>query len=229
MRLIVHYAKDQILIDEIKKGEKGDVHLPATKIWFPDYDSFSKEKKKIIRDACKNGNFGIGYGAGVMKVAKTLKLKPSIAKERVRQIQLKLPGLSNFSRKTGSLCKSQGYAETIFGRRLYSYKSHGSANDLIQGTAAEIMKRGQVAAHKYLKKATGGEAGIILTIHDELVIEYPKNRLADLPEIIRGVKNEMIQPGKELLSVPLEVDVEVSLESWEKKEDYEEAKIPTYK
>ena len=84
---------------------------------------------------------------------------------------------------------------------------------MIQGGGAGIVKRGQNRVHHYLQEATGGEVGIILPIHDEIIIEYPRNRLKDRMDILPGIVKRMVDFPQ--LRVPLEVEIKVSTSDWE--------------
>ena len=76
------------------------------------------------------------------------------------------------------------------------------------------MKRAQNRVHRYLEDATGGEVGIILPIHDEIVIEYPRERLKDLQDILGSIRDLMVDFP--MFNVPLEVDGKISTSSWAK-------------
>jgi DNA polymerase I-like protein with 3'-5' exonuclease and polymerase domains len=70
-----------------------------------------------------------------------------------------------------------------------------------------------------LEKLTGGEMQVILPVHDELIIECPRKRLADAGEVLCKVREEMVTfPGR--FNVPLDVEAEVATTDWEHKESY---------
>ena len=76
----------------------------------------------------------------------------------------------------------------------------------IQGSAADIMKRAMIDVHQALRPHP--EARMILTVHDELVFEVPKDRAEEVTAIVR----EGMQ-GAAQLRVPLIVDVGVG-DNW---------------
>ena len=77
----------------------------------------------------------------------------------------------------------------------------------IQGTAADILKKAMIDLHTALPKS-GLKAQMILTVHDELLFEVPRERADDLAAIIR----EQMEHAA-VLAVPLTVDVGVG-ENW---------------
>jgi DNA polymerase-1 len=76
----------------------------------------------------------------------------------------------------------------------------------IQGTAADIMKRAMIDVHQALLPHP--DAKMILTVHDELLFEVPKNRADEYAAIVR----DRMQSAAEL-NVPLTVDVGIG-ENW---------------
>ena len=81
-----------------------------------------------------------------------------------------------------------------------------ASNMPIQGTAADIMKRAMLQVHAAL--AGDPEARMILTVHDELLFEVPKDRAEEIGAIVR----ERMESAAEL-KVPLTVDVGIG-ENW---------------
>jgi DNA polymerase I len=83
------------------------------------------------------------------------------------------------------------------GIRMYAERQ--AVNHKIQGTAADINKSAMVRAHRRIQReGYGGQMHIILTVHDEIIMEVPE-RLAEegielLKEAMEGVKIELRCP-----------------------------------
>ena len=77
----------------------------------------------------------------------------------------------------------------------------------IQGTAADIIKIAMIAVHDRLA-AEGMRSRLILQIHDELILECPRDEVQKATDILI---NEMEKAAA--LSVPLTVDAH-SGENW---------------
>jgi DNA polymerase-1 len=76
-----------------------------------------------------------------------------------------------------------------------------AVNTVIQGTAADLIKKAMVEVAEALREA-GLAARLILQVHDELVFEAP---VAELEALARLVRERM--EGAYALRVPLRVDV----------------------
>jgi DNA polymerase-1 len=70
----------------------------------------------------------------------------------------------------------------------------------MQGTAADIIKRAMIGVAAWLK-AEHSSARLIMQVHDELVVEVPDERVADV-----GAAVVRIMEGAAELRVPLRVD-----------------------
>lgn len=219
MRLLVHYSGEKSLVKII--NENGDVHLPAAKIFFPDFDSKPADLQKVLRNSGKAANFAIGYGAAIPKIAEILMLPLFTAAQRYAFYKATFPRLCALLQTYAQQVKQTGQVVTAFGRVLHVPRglAHTGINYLIQGTAAEILKRGQVETDRYLKKETSNEMRLLLPIHDELIIECPRNRLKDARSILRKVSELMVDfPGK--FRVPLAVEVDVATVDWAHKSKF---------
>lgn len=221
-RRAVEHSGDEELIKMIANGD--DPHSEAAAIFYCDRWRKAQDdpmKKKGMRDRSKNGNFLMMYGGAIPKLADTLGLPIKTTAPRFRAYKERFPGLGTLYERTVAAAKRDGYITTMFGRRLYVPKYHAALNYLIQGESASILKRAQNKVHRYLEDATGGEAGIILPIHDEIVIEWPRKRLKDAPACLRDIRDLMADFPQ--FSVPLEIDCERSTADWSRLTD---VKIP---
>jgi len=78
----------------------------------------------------------------------------------------------------------------------------------IQGSAADILKKAMIDVHAGLPKVAGGRARMILTVHDELLFETPKEAADETAAAVRALMEGAVQ-----LNVPLTVDVGIG-ENW---------------
>jgi DNA polymerase-1 len=111
--------------------------------------------------------------------------------------------------------RTQGYLETLYGRRLAfpaltgsNYQLRAAAereavNFPIQGTAADVLKK---AMYKFANELTSTKstARMILTVHDELVLEVPNTEL-EIQKAAQLLYHSMTTAVD--LSVPLDVHV----------------------
>lgn len=235
LRLLVHYSRDQILVDELHRPG-GDPHLLAARIFYPSFtseelaewgeavpgyiaagiDAYDKESDEFdtLRGLAKGTNFAVPYGAGAKKAAASLMLPAVIGSRRFAIYKAEFPGLVGLSREVSGWVHKDGGVTTQLGRfiRVSKAQAYTGTNYLIQGTAAEILKRSQVRVAKLLQEATGGEVQILLPIHDEIIIEYPRKRLAEARGLFRKVREIMVDFPQ--FNVPLEVDIKLAANDW---------------
>jgi DNA polymerase-1 len=117
--------------------------------------------------------------------------------------------------------RATGGVKTTLGRflRVPRDQAYAGVNYKIQGTAAQILKRAQARVHAWLERETDGEAGLLMPIHDELIIEWPRRRLGQAQAGWREIRSLMIDFPQ--FNVPLDVEVDVSTESWAKKKSFD--------
>jgi DNA polymerase-1 len=223
MRLLIHYSGDEELVRICREG--GDVHIPWAEVFYGDRfrNAVGAERDKL-RDATKGADFGIGYGASAQTTSTTLGVSLQEGVRILAECRKRFPKMIGLMRKITGMVLSNGFVKTAFGRPLHVPRSQAyiGTNYLIQGTAAEILKRGQIAAHHYLKEATGGEVSLLLPIHDELIIEFPRKQLTEAPHVLGKVCKLMTGfPGR--FNVPLGVSVSVATADWANKKKFEVA------
>jgi DNA polymerase-1 len=148
----------------------------ASVIWggaIADYEKGTSGRPK--RDEAKNVLFAITYGAGKPRVADMLKVSKSEAGQIIDTIKSSIPGFKKLQYRIRKKIESVGHVNTYFGRKqvVSPDKSYVGLNALIQGTAADILKRGMVEVQRLFDEADIGWQ-ILLLVHDETVSEGPE-------------------------------------------------------
>ena len=92
-------------------------------------------------------------------------------------------------------------------KMLRNFGERVARNSPIQGSSADIIKIAMINVDKKLKESGLG-AKLLLQVHDELLVECPREHSAAVLEIL---KNEM--ENATALTVPLKVEAE-SGENW---------------
>lgn len=200
-RLMLDYTGSRALIDKVLGGL--DVHQATANL------------AKISRQQAKTTNFAVLYGSGLTRLSQTLGVGIDEA-ERIRNaIFDSAPEMKEFIEAQIHIAETRGYVVNWLGRRCrfpllpingrkmrMSYKA---VNSLIQGGCADIVK---IAMNKIALFLQEKRSKLVLTIHDELVIETHKDEADILPEIKKIM--ETAYPYKHL---PLTVGVEHSFKS----------------
>ncbi|HEX9164223.1 MAG TPA: DNA polymerase I [Thermoanaerobaculia bacterium] len=207
LRILAHITHDELLIETFRRG--ADIHrATASRI-------FNIPEEKVTADqrrAMKTINFGVLYGMSAFRLSNELNIPTSQAKEFIEAYFARYPKIQEYLDRTLVEARSSGKVTTLFGRVRYipeihnrSFTVRGNAermaiNAPIQGTAADLLKLAMIALDQRLD-AEAPESRMLLTVHDEIVIEAPEKSAGDVAKIVKGTM-ENIYP----LAVPLAVD-----------------------
>ena len=214
LRILAHYSGDPSLLEAFRSGE--DVHRrTAAEVAGIDPSEVSAEQ----RDRAKAVNFGIIYGSSAFGLARQLGLAQADAQETIDAYFRRYRGVREFLDRTVAEARERGYVTTLLGRRRYlpDLRSRNRAlrtaaermavNTVIQGTAADLIKKAMVEVDAALRRE-GLAARMILQVHDELVFELPPEEEEVLTARVRAIMEGVFE-----LAVPLRVDIGVG-RSW---------------
>ncbi|RPJ76829.1 MAG: DNA polymerase I, partial [Acidobacteria bacterium] len=171
-----------------------------------------------MRRRAKIINYALLYGKTAFTLAKDIGVTQQAAQAFIDAYFAGFPGVRRFIDTLLEEARTTGVVRTLFGRQrpvpeltsrngqIRSAAERVAVNLPIQGTAADILKRAMIALHAALeeRRAAGGGARMILTVHDELVIEAPGAEAVELTAVVRRSME-----GAADLAVPLTVDVGV--------------------
>ncbi|NBW89346.1 MAG: DNA polymerase I, partial [Gammaproteobacteria bacterium] len=156
------------------------------------------------------------YGMSAFGLARQLGIERGAAQRYVDLYFERYPGVKAYMDRTREQARQTGYVETVFGRRLYlpdirsrnralqQYAERSAINAPMQGTAADLIKRAMISVDDWCRVHGGGEARLIMQVHDELVLEV---RDTAVQRVTEAVRKKMVAAGEGALSVPLKVDV----------------------
>ena len=208
LRIVAHYSGDASLIDAFERGE--DVHRrTAAEVHGIAPEDVSADQ----RAHAKAINFGIIYGSSAFGIANQLGIAQAEAQGTIERYFARYQGVRRFLDETIEHARAQGFVRTLLGRRRYlpdlasrnrplrQAAERMAVNTVIQGTAADLIKKAMVEVAEALTTA-GLAARMILQVHDELVFEAPARELEALTRLVR----ERME-GAYALRVPLRVDV----------------------
>jgi DNA polymerase-1 len=207
LRILAHISQDESLIETFRRG--ADIHrATASKMFNIPEDELTVEQRR----AAKTINFGVLYGMSSFRLSNELGISGQQGKEWIEAYFARYPKIQEYLDRTLHEARSSGKVTTLFGRVRYipeihnrSFTVRGNAermatNAPIQGTAADILKMAMIALEENLTR-DGAGARMLLTVHDEIVIEAPEASAADVAGIVKETM-ENIFP----LAVPLAVD-----------------------
>jgi DNA polymerase-1 len=208
---------DQVMLKTLFSG--GSMHT-ETAIAFFGKEAIEKEMKsqgaQVLRIKAKLTNFGMIYGIGPRGLAELLKTSITEAQELLDKYRLKYPETMTFFDRMSALCSQQGYITTAFGRKIWMEYDWGyrACNYYVQGTAADVMKEAMLKVDTYLK-ANKIPGSIILTIHDEMILELSNECK---PNVIADVKKLMEEHPQLTRVKRIPVEISVVNSCWDKKE-----------
>ncbi len=215
LRIMAHISGDAALLLAFHDGM--DVHrATAAEIFGLDTASVSGEQRRYAKVI----NFGLIYGMSAYGLAKALGIDNTAAKNYINRYFERYPGVKRYMDNTRALAKTQGYVETVFGRRLYlpeinspngprrAGAERAAINAPMQGTAADLIKMSMVKVQQAID-AQGLGTRMIMQVHDELVFEVPQ---AELDWVRQEVPRLMASVAE--LKVPLLAEVGVG-PNWE--------------
>ncbi|APW59643.1 DNA polymerase I [Paludisphaera borealis] len=210
LRILAHYSEDPALQRAFAADH--DIHRAvASRI----YGVAESDVDSAMRRVAKTVNFGVIYGLSPFGLASRLGLKQAEAAAFIDAYFKEYEGVDRFITRTLETARDAGRVETILGRRRpiagiktttgrnRNLAERTAVNTVIQGSAADLIKRAMIQVDQRLREG-GFEARMILQIHDELVFETPAAEVARLAGLVR---TEMT--GAMALSVPLKVDLAV--------------------
>jgi DNA polymerase-1 len=214
LRVLAHFSGDATLRQAF--AEDRDIHTQvASEVYGVPLEGVTSE----MRRSAKAVNFGVIYGQSPFGLAKSLGIEQSAAATFIDRYFAGYPGVDAFLLETLREARAKSYVSTIAGRRRpvsgvrspeklalkrqRSLPERIAINTVIQGSAADIIKRAMINVFRRLQRERL-QAKLLLQIHDELVFELPPE---EEPALRKLVVEEMAAAAD--LSVPLKVDLNV--------------------
>ena len=208
LRILAQVSGEPKLKESFERGE--DIHTTtAAEVLGKDPATLTKDERNIA----KMVNFGIIYGISAFGLSENLEIPRDEAQAYIDAYLARFPHVQDFIQRTIEQAARDGYVTTMLGRRrpvpeirassrqTRSLGERLAVNSVMQGTAADVIKKAMVAIHDRLREE-GRAAKLVLQVHDELLLEAPEAEVSAVKELVR---EEMV--GAFELDPPLEVDV----------------------
>ena len=215
LRILAHVSGDEHLKDAFAR--KADIHREtAARVLHKDPDEITHGERSMA----KMVNFGLAYGMSDFGLASRANIPRKEAQEFINSYFAAYSGISYYMMAIKEQAKAQGFVETLLGRKrqipelrasnpaLRGAGERMAINMPIQGTAADIQKIAMIRVAERLA-SSGSRARLLLSVHDELLFEVPRDEVEPLAALVRETME-----GALPLSVPLIVDVKVG-DDWE--------------
>lgn len=221
LRVMAHMSKDKHFMEVFQAGE--DPHGDVAK------------RLGIPRKGAKVVNFGVLYGMGPDKLARTIGVPVATAKRIIQVDYMKTYyGFAKWKEDTENFAKKHGYVKNLFGRvrrvteatkdpfhadkKKYYSALRQAVNTIIQGTGADIVKLATIAMCNEFEKRNL-DAHFLLQVHDEVLIEVRIDQMFEAEKVVIDCMENTVK-----LDVPLEVDGKILLNWGEMKLE----ELPSY-
>jgi DNA polymerase-1 len=208
LRILAHYADDEILIKAFKDDE--DIHTRTATEVFQVFPSFITPE---LRRQAKVINFGIVYGMSPYGLSNELDISRKMAKTYIDNYFARYKGVKRFVDQTISTARNTRKTSTLLGRirhlpdinsankTVREFAERTAINTPIQGTAADLIKIAMINVDAAFSER-GLKTAMLLSVHDEIVFEVPPEELETVKKLIKE-----IMEGIWDLKVPLKVNV----------------------
>ena len=208
LRILAHYAGDDILIEAFKNDE--DIHTRTATEVFQVFPSFVTSE---LRRQAKVINFGIVYGMSPYGLSKELGISQKMAKTYIDNYFARYKGVKRFVDQTVSDARKTKKTSTLLGRirllpdinstnkAVREFAERTAINTPIQGTAADLIKLAMIRVDAALREK-GLNSAMLLSVHDEIVFEVPPDELESVKLLVKE-----IMEGIWDLKVPLKVNL----------------------
>ena len=199
LRVLTSMSKDENLIEAYR--EEKDLHdLTARRIFnLSDSDDVTREQRTIAKII----NFSIIYGKTAFGLAKELKIPVKDASEYIKKYFEQYPRVTTFEKEVIEFGEEHGYVKTLFGRKRYisgidsknktikAQAERMAVNTVIQGTAAEVLKKVMLKVYETLKDKD--DIALLLQVHDELIFEVEESSIEKYSEILADIMKNTVK------------------------------------
>ncbi|MDP2741015.1 MAG: DNA polymerase, partial [Pseudorhodobacter sp.] len=184
-----------------------DIHaMTASEMFNVPLDQMTPE----IRRQAKAINFGVIYGISGFGLARNLRIPRGQAQGFIDRYFERFPGIKEYMAATIAFAQTNGYVQTLFGRRIHTpeinakgpaagFAKRAAINAPIQGTAADVIRRAMIRMPAAI---AGLDAKMLLQVHDELLFEVEHSAVPALTAAAKEVMEGAAAPAVHF-TVPL--------------------------
>lgn len=226
-RVLAFLSGDESMINAYKEGK--DLYaIMGSQVYQLPYedcrefypDGTVNAEGKHRRTTMKSVLLGIMYERGATAIGEQFNKSAEWAQQLIDNFYKSFPKINQYRLKIENMAETYGYVTTVTGRKRrlpdmqledkddYRYQEahRQSLNSVIQGSSADIMKLSMIAIYNDPRyKAL--DCHMIITVHDELIMEVPEDHIKEGAELLVGT---MKRVGHSLIDLPMSVDAEVN-------------------
>src|SRR5438067_6604382 len=214
LRLLAHVTHDPVMLDAFQKND--DIHERTARLVF---NAKTKEELKEARRFAKIVNFAIAYAIEPFGLSQRVGITRKEAKKVIDDYYATYKGVRRYREEIPKQARELGHVRSIYGRirpipgindrngNIRNRAEREAINHPIQGSASDIVKLAMLHVDDAIKRE-GLKARMLMQVHDELLIEAPKEEAERVAELLRREMEEAVE-----LDVPLKVEVGIG-DNW---------------
>ena len=212
LRVLAEISKDENLLMAYREGI--DLHDLTAKRLFELGDDAQVSREQ--RTMAKIVNFSIIYGKTAFGLSKEL----SISRDEAKYFE-GYPKVKELEEKIVEEARAVGHVKTLYGRKrniddinatnknIKSQAERMAVNTVIQGTAADILKKVMIEVAEEIKDKE--DISLNLQVHDELIFEVKDEKIEEYAALIKNIMETCI----DFKDVKLEANVAMG-KNWAK-------------
>ncbi|MBA2339620.1 MAG: DNA polymerase I [Pyrinomonadaceae bacterium] len=215
LRLLAYVTRDPEMLDAFQKND--DIHSRTARLVF---DAKTTEELKEKRRFAKIVNFAIAYAVEPFGLSARVGISMKEAKKVIEDYYDTYKGVRRYMEEVPEKAREQGFMRSIYGRirplptindrngQVRHRAEREAINMPIQGTASDIVKIAMLKVDEALQREGFTRARMVMQIHDELLIEAPKEEAKKVAALLKREMETAVE-----LDVPLEVEVGIG-DNW---------------
>ncbi len=210
LRILAHITHEPALLEAFRRDE--DIHAAtAAQLFKVPLAQVTPDQRRLA----KTVNFAVLYGQSAFGLARVTGMSNAEAAEFIRNYELTFPRVQDYVQRTLHQARSQGYVQTLLGRRRYvpdmaalpliqrQAVEREAVNMPIQGTNADMIKIAMIRLYDQLRDLKL-KSRMLLQVHDELVLEAPDDEVERVSALVRRAMRDALP-----LDVPIKVELKL--------------------
>ncbi len=210
LRILASITHEPRLVEAFSNDE--DIHtITAASLFALPVEEVTKDQRRLAKTVV----YAVLYGQSAFGLSQVTGMSNADAASFIRRYHETFPNVKVYVDGTLQQARTQGYVNTLYGRKRFIPDMHAlshserqalereAINMPIQGTNADLIKIAMLRLHAALREKRM-KTRMILQVHDELVFEVP---VEEIDRARRLVKSEM--EGVAQLEVPIKVEMKM--------------------
>jgi DNA polymerase-1 len=216
LRILASITGEPSLVEAFKR--KDDIHtITASSLFGVPAEQVTRDQRRLAKTVV----YAVLYGQSAFGLAQVTGMTNAEAAEFIKRYHETFPSIKGYVEKTLHQARTQGYVNTLYGRKRFIPEMHSlshverqalereAINMPIQGSNADLIKIAMLRLQQALQERHM-RTRMILQVHDELVFEVPVEELELARHLVRSIMESV---GEGVVKVPIIVEIKVG-KSW---------------